>query len=117
MTSQIIPVEPFDFVIFGGTGDLSKRKLLPALFLRDLDGQLPSESRIIGVSRENIDDAGYREVAQAALKAHLPDDAFDAGVCERFLERLYYFQLDVTTPEGWGEFASALGSVTGRVDG
>lgn len=115
MTSQIIPVDPFDFVIFGGTGDLAKRKLLPALFLRDLDGQLPSESRIIGVSREDIGDSEYREVAQAALKAHLPADAFDESVCERFLERLYYFKLDVTTPAGWQDFATAVGSVTGRV--
>ena len=34
MTSQIIPVDPFDFIIFGGTGDLAERKLLPALFHR-----------------------------------------------------------------------------------
>ena len=39
MTSQIIPVDPFDFIIFGGTGDLAERKLLPALFHRQQAGQ------------------------------------------------------------------------------
>jgi hypothetical protein len=39
MTSQIIPVDPFDFIIFGGTGDLAERKLLPALYQRQMAGQ------------------------------------------------------------------------------
>ena len=39
MSSQIIPVEPFDYVVFGGTGDLAERKLLPALYHRQLAGQ------------------------------------------------------------------------------
>ncbi|MEM7425891.1 MAG: glucose-6-phosphate dehydrogenase [Pseudomonadota bacterium] len=115
MTSQIIPVAPFDFIIFGGTGDLSRRKLLPALFLRDCDGQLPGESRIIGVSREELDDEAYREVAGAALKAYLPQSEYEEEHVDRFLERLYYFRLDVTTPEGWDAFAAALGAVTNRV--
>ena len=41
MTPRIIPVELFDLVVFGATGDLSQRKLLPALFHRDLQGQIP----------------------------------------------------------------------------
>ena len=40
--STATPVAPCDFVVFGGTGDLAFRKLLPALYLRDRDGQLPS---------------------------------------------------------------------------
>ena len=48
MTSRIIVVDPFDYVVFGGTGDLARRKLLPALYHRELDGQLPEEARIIG---------------------------------------------------------------------
>lgn len=45
------PVDPCDFVIFGGTGDLAVRKLLPALYLRDRDGQLTEGTRIIGVAK------------------------------------------------------------------
>ena len=43
--AQIIPVAAFDYVVFGGTGDLATRKLLPALFHRDVDGQIPPATR------------------------------------------------------------------------
>jgi len=43
--------EPFDMVVFGGRGDLAKRKLLPALYELDRDNRLPPEGRIIAVSR------------------------------------------------------------------
>jgi hypothetical protein len=46
-------VDPCDFVIFGGTGDLAVRKLLPALYLRDRDGQLTADTRIIAVARDD----------------------------------------------------------------
>ena len=58
MTSQLIPVEPFDFIIFGGTGDLSERKLLPALYYR----QRP----VLGA------DAHHRRVAQQAERRRIP---------------------------------------------
>ena len=51
MTSQIIPVDPFDYVVFGGTGDLSERKLIPALYHRASDGQIVGGSRVIGAAR------------------------------------------------------------------
>jgi glucose-6-phosphate 1-dehydrogenase len=40
MSQIIIPVDPFDYVVFGGTGDLAERKLLPALYHRQMAGQL-----------------------------------------------------------------------------
>jgi glucose-6-phosphate 1-dehydrogenase len=61
-----------DFVIFGGTGDLALRKLLPALFLRVQDGQLPATSRIIAVSRSGLDDADYRGKVRGALPEFVP---------------------------------------------
>jgi glucose-6-phosphate 1-dehydrogenase len=57
MTSQIIPVEPFDYVVFGATGDLAERKLLPALYHRQVEGQLTEPTRIIGASRTKMSDA------------------------------------------------------------
>ena len=59
MTAQIIPVATFDLVVFGGTGDLARRKLLPALYYRDLDGQLTADSLIIGVARRKLELAAY----------------------------------------------------------
>ena len=52
VTAKTVPVETFDLVIFGGTGDLALRKLLPGLFRRYADGQIPEDSRIIGVARD-----------------------------------------------------------------
>ena len=62
-----VPVAPCDFVVFGGTGDLAVRKLLPALYLRDRDGQLPAETRIVAVSRAGLDDDGYRDKIRGEL--------------------------------------------------
>ena len=60
MTSQIIKVEPFDLVVFGGTGDLAYRKLFPALFHRDKDEQFNDPTRIIGVSRRHLERDAFR---------------------------------------------------------
>ena len=54
MTTRIIPVEVFDLVVFGATGDLAQRKLLPALYHRDQAGQIPQGARIIGVSEASV---------------------------------------------------------------
>ena len=60
MTTHAAPVEAFDLVIFGGTGDLALRKLLPALFHRYADGQIPAGSRVIGVARDALSDVEDR---------------------------------------------------------
>lgn len=71
MSSQIIPVEPFDYVVFGGTGDLAERKLLPALYHRQMEGQFTEPTRIIGASRASLSHDEYRRFASDALKEHL----------------------------------------------
>jgi glucose-6-phosphate 1-dehydrogenase len=101
-----LPVEPFDLVIFGGTGDLAVRKLLPALYHRYIDGQLRSEARIIGVAREPLDDAGYRAQVRAAVEAsvsHIVPAALDA-----FLALIGYRSLDARKADGWDEFAETI---------
>ena len=69
MTSRVIPVAPFTLVVFGATGDLSRRKILPALMHRDLAGQVPGEARIIGVSRRPIGREGFQSFARASLQS------------------------------------------------
>ena len=77
---HLSPVAPCDFIVFGGTGDLALRKLLPALYLRDRDGQLPAETRIIAVSRAGLDDAGYRDkVRSRAAAPRRPTSSTDAA--------------------------------------
>ncbi len=90
-----------DFVVFGGTGDLSLRKLLPALYRRELEGQLPEDTRIIGVSHAALDDAGYREAVYATLEAHVEASDLYAGAVSRLLARLHHVTLDFADPTAW----------------
>ena len=69
MVSRVIPVDTFDLVIFGGTGDLARRKILPSLFRRYCAGQVPDGSAIIGVARGEMDDMSYRQMVADAVAA------------------------------------------------
>src|SRR3977135_1237622 len=84
------PVTRCDFVVFGGTGDLAVRKLLPALYLRDRDGQLPEDTRLLAASREGLDLSGYRDSVRRELGRFVAHDAIDQQTLDRFLARLDY---------------------------
>src|SRR6476469_3444613 len=88
-------------VLFGATGDLSRRMLLPSLYALDSDGLLSDRLRIIGTARSELDDAGFRSRAAEALQEHLPTGFFQQGIAERFLARLHYVPLDITQPSGF----------------
>ncbi|MDP2120684.1 MAG: glucose-6-phosphate dehydrogenase [Hoeflea sp.] len=106
--SQIIPVDPFDYVVFGGTGDLAERKLLPALYHRQLAGQLTEPTRIIGASRSEMDHDAYREFAREALKRHLKGDELKEDDVRQFLARLFYVAVDAKSDKGWPELKALL---------
>src|SRR5680860_919708 len=96
MMSQLpAPVPPADFVVFGGTGDLAARKLLPALYLRDRDGQLPPETRIIALSRAGLDDDGYRDKIRGELARFVRTGEIDDSVVDRFIARLSHLSIDI----------------------
>ncbi|MFQ5730379.1 MAG: glucose-6-phosphate dehydrogenase [Planctomycetaceae bacterium] len=85
-------------LIFGASGDLTARKLLPALFHLWCDGYLSDRAQIIGVARrEKTDDAFRAEMGEAVTKQSQPN-AFDADAWSRFARRLYYHRLDLTDP-------------------
>ncbi len=108
MTSQFIPVEPFDCVVFGGTGDLAERKLLPALYHRQRDQQLSEPTRIIGASRAPMTDAEYRDYARNALKEHLKGNDYDETEVTRFCDRLHYVSVDAKSEQGWDKLKELL---------
>ncbi len=101
MVSRVIPVEPFVLVVFGGTGDLAKRKILPGLYRRFVGGQIPPTSQIIGAARTELDHAGYRELARAAILEFVAADKHDAAHIAAFLDRLFYVPIDATGTGGW----------------
>jgi len=96
-------------VMFGATGDLARRMLLPSLYGLDSDGLLPDRLRIIGTARTDLDDSGFRERAEAALQEHLPEGFYSAGIAERFLSRLHYVPVDITQPDSFGRLAQTIG--------
>ena len=96
-------------LMFGATGDLARRMLLPSLYGLDSDGLLPPELRIIGTARTELDDAGFRERANEALHEHLPEGFYSQGIADRFLERLHYVTVDITHSPDFERLCSAVG--------
>ncbi|ASV83640.1 glucose-6-phosphate dehydrogenase [Ochrobactrum quorumnocens] len=109
MTSQIIPVEPFDCIVFGGSGDLAERKLIPALYQRQRAGQLSEPTRIIGASRSAMTDEEYRKFARDAINEHVKASEIDAKEVEAFIARLTYVAVDAKSEDGWAALKEAIG--------
>ncbi|MEO0487671.1 MAG: glucose-6-phosphate dehydrogenase [Pseudomonadota bacterium] len=108
MASRVIPVEPFELVIFGGTGDLARRKILPGLFRRFCAGQMPREARIIGSARTDIDSAGFRDMVADAIREFGGADLAASEELPAFLERLDYVATDAKGDRGWKELAKLI---------
>jgi glucose-6-phosphate 1-dehydrogenase len=96
-------------LMFGATGDLARRMLLPSLYGLDSDGLLPSDLRIIGTARTPLDDVEFRERADEALKEHLPEGFYQEGVATRFLDRLHYVTLDINDSAGFERLGKQIG--------
>ena len=101
MSSRIIPVQPFDYVVFGATGDLTKRKLLPALYHRFLSGQFDEQSRIIGVSRSAVSDEDFRKLVRDAIAHFVEKEYQEADTIERFCSIVSYVANDVSDEKKW----------------
>jgi glucose-6-phosphate 1-dehydrogenase len=97
-----------DFTVFGGTGDLALRKLLPALYHRDVEGQLPADYRILGVSMTDLDGDGWRDVVRDALTTYVDANDLYDGAVDRFLARLHHLRLDAEDPDDWHRFHALL---------
>ena len=93
-------MQPAVLVIFGATGDLTARKLLPALFGLHQGGYLPAELAIIGVGRRTKTDEQFRDDVRQALTKFRPDAAAQADMVQRFLARLFYHCADFGKLEG-----------------
>ncbi|MEM9032609.1 MAG: glucose-6-phosphate dehydrogenase, partial [Pseudomonadota bacterium] len=108
MVSRIIPVDPFDLVIFGGTGDLARRKIYPGLYRRVADGQVPQDARIIGAARSDLDADAYRKIVGSALQEFLPAKTYSKADAEAFLKRVDYVRIDATGDGGWSTLAQKV---------
>ena len=101
-------ISTFDFVLFGGTGDLAMRKLIPSLYYHHCDELLPVEGRIIAVARSNLSREEYIAKAEAAAREHVAADCFTGDKWSQFTERLHYASVDAGNAEGYQALASLL---------
>jgi glucose-6-phosphate 1-dehydrogenase len=95
-------------LLFGATGDLAHRMLLPSLYGLHADGLLPDDFRIVCTARSELDDEKFRASAVEALKEHVPANFYDPKTALIFSRRLSYVPLDATKPEGFKRLAKTV---------
>ena len=108
MVARVIPVETFDLVIFGGTGDLARRKIFPGLFRRFLAGQMPPEARVIGAARSDLTTSAFRDMIKEAFDEFLEKDELASPKIKEFLSQLDYVKIDAVGEAGWGPLAKKV---------
>jgi len=106
--SAFVPVDSFEIVVFGGTGDLARRKLIPSLYHRFCDGQISPESRIIGTSRSELSRDNYLKMIKAAYVEFNPGVSLSEAKWSSFCELVEYAAVDVTLDEHWSELGEKL---------
>jgi glucose-6-phosphate 1-dehydrogenase len=99
--------------LFGATGDLAQRMLLPSLYGLHAEGLLPDALTITGTARSDHSDESYRTFAKAALDEFLPADRKDEDATKSFLERISYQPLDATDLDRYQDLADKVGDVSG----
>ena len=98
-------------LLFGATGDLAQRMLLPSLCALDADDLLHPELKIVGTARSDLSTKDFRAFAREALEKHRPGNR--RGGVAQFLNRLHYVPVDATTPEGYDALAQEVGAYEG----
>ncbi|WP_298674958.1 glucose-6-phosphate dehydrogenase [uncultured Lentibacter sp.] len=101
MVSRVIPVEDFDLVIFGATGDLAQRKILPSLFRRFHAGQMPEGARVIGAARSAHSPESFRAFVLEGLCEFAQVKGATRADYAAFVTRLDYVTVDARGTEGW----------------
>ncbi len=100
-------------LLFGATGDLAQRMLLPSLYGLHADGLLPEGLTIIGSARSSLDDKSYKTFAKKALAQFLPKDCKDEKDLAGFLDRLSYQAADLSDLTTFAPLAKKVGDVSG----
>ncbi len=108
MVSRVIPVAPFDLVLFGATGDLARRKILPALFHRFQIGQFGNDCRIIGTSRTELSGEEFRSQTAEAIRDFGQDVETTAEEIAEFTQLLDYVAVDARGTGGWDQINDKL---------
>jgi glucose-6-phosphate 1-dehydrogenase len=99
---------PSVVVIFGATGDLTRRKLLPALYRLTEQRLIPAEFAILGTARHEMGDDEFRAQMQQAIKEFAADEDFDDSTWQSFAKRIFYIDGDFNDAELYAKLKSKL---------
>jgi glucose-6-phosphate 1-dehydrogenase len=99
-TLEVRIEEPVTFVIFGATGDLTRRKLLPALYTLFKEKALTQDFSIVGFARRDYDSQSFRSLMAEALREHSRIETDDASLIA-FCEHLIYYRGDLSDPTAY----------------
>jgi glucose-6-phosphate 1-dehydrogenase len=102
------PLKPETFVIFGATGDLTMRKLAPALYNLHQDGQLPGDFSIVGVGRSKKETDEFKLRLKHGIQK-FSRSGFSEDAWKKFSERIDFFQMDYSSDEAYRALSSRLG--------
>jgi glucose-6-phosphate 1-dehydrogenase len=97
----------FDLVFFGGSGDLAMRKLLPAMYARDVANDLPGSARIVCVGREDMSQDEFLKMIETNSKPHIKESV-DEAAWRKFLQRITYVEVDAGNVATYAGLAEAL---------
>ena len=104
------PVDPCSIVIFGATGDLMTRKLAPSLYNLYLSKAFPESFLILGAARSEISRDQFQDRIKQALVG------MDLAKWDDFASHLYYYRVDISSPESFNELSVTLKELEGKVD-
>lgn len=102
------PSDPCILVIFGVTGDLTARKLIPALYHLAKEGQLPTHFACVGFARRNKTHDSFRQEMKEAIHTYTSSHSFDEKVWENFSQKLFYHQSEFHDDMGYGKLQEKL---------
>jgi glucose-6-phosphate 1-dehydrogenase len=109
--SSPVTTDPATIVIFGGSGDLSKRKLVPALFELDREKQLPPATAIVGYARTGESDQTYRAEMKAAVAEFARKKPVEEAEWNSFASRLFFFRGDLQIPKNYAGLKDRLDAI------
>ncbi len=110
-SAECPPTQPFVIIIFGGNGDLSRQKLLPALYNLDADGYLHADGKIVLVSRKELTTDTFKSQIRDVFKQKIPEQ-YDEVIWKKFVAKIYYQTLEATNPQDFTQLKQLLNQLT-----
>jgi glucose-6-phosphate 1-dehydrogenase len=98
--------------MFGGTGDLASRKLLPALYKQETSKSFDGKSKIIGIGSSNLSVEEYKNIVKKSLNKYLPNLKKNSDDLNRFLSRITYKKLDINNDSDWKKISVPNENIT-----